>query len=152
MHRYVGRVVSAIEKWNLDQVLSRRRSSSRWGPPFGVVFALSASPCSSLRLCRGRPQPCSWRLPAGGALFVFWSKYPNCMVVRMDTYNYDMWSCKTKGVWKVACSPCEYEVGGSISGVLVLFFFWCTSTVFFSSLFFRHRVWFRHRVPGPDRL
>ena len=40
--------VSAIEKSDLDQVLSRRRLSSRGGPPFGVVFARCASPCSSL--------------------------------------------------------------------------------------------------------
>ena len=35
-----------------DQALSRKRPSSR-GPPFGVVFARCASPCSSLPTLRG---------------------------------------------------------------------------------------------------
>ena len=47
-------VVWAIEELDLDQVLSRKRPfdcctscSSRWGPPFGVLF-VRASPCSPL--------------------------------------------------------------------------------------------------------
>ena len=44
MYRYVGHVVPAIEKSDLDQVLSRKRPSSRRGSPFGVVFARCASP------------------------------------------------------------------------------------------------------------
>ena len=46
--RYVGHIVSSIEKTDLDQVLSRKRHSSRRGPLFGVVFGRRASPCSSL--------------------------------------------------------------------------------------------------------
>ena len=44
MYRYVSHV-SAIEKSDLEQVLSRKRPSSRSGPPFGVLFARRASPC-----------------------------------------------------------------------------------------------------------
>ena len=47
MYRYAGHIVSAIEL-DLDQVFSRQHPSSRLGPPFGVVFARRASPCSSL--------------------------------------------------------------------------------------------------------
>ena len=45
---------------------------------------------SLFRLCRGRPRPCSRRLPARGAVFVFWSKYTNFVFVRLlvDTYRY----------------------------------------------------------------
>ena len=39
------------------------------------------------RLCRGRPRPCSRRLPATGAVFVFWSKYPKRPFVRIGAWQ-----------------------------------------------------------------
>ena len=46
---YAGHV-SAIEKSDFDQFLSRNRSSSRWVPPlnFGVFFSQRASPCLTM--------------------------------------------------------------------------------------------------------
>ena len=44
MYRWVGHVVSAVGKSNFDQVLSRKRPSLRYGPPFGVVFSRRALP------------------------------------------------------------------------------------------------------------
>ena len=48
MYRYGGPVFSAFEKSDLDYGLSRKRPSSRWGQPFGVLFARRASPRLSL--------------------------------------------------------------------------------------------------------
>ena len=64
MYRYISHVVSAIEKSDLDQVLSRKRPRSRWGPPFGLAFAPRASLCSSLLTLPGAASaelaPSSW--------------------------------------------------------------------------------------------
>ena len=84
MYRFVGHGASAIEKSQIDHDLSRRRPSSKNPPQLHVVFARCALPCSSLQLCRGRPRPCWRRLPAGVALHVFRSKYPNCLFVQTD--------------------------------------------------------------------
>ena len=46
MRRYAGHVISAIEKSDLDQVLSRKRLRLRWTPPFGALIAGRALPRS----------------------------------------------------------------------------------------------------------
>ena len=87
MYRYVGHVVSAIEKSDLDQVLSRKRLCSRWGPP--LCGARRASPCSSLST-----------LPGGGlgrarvvsrqrvvSVFVFFVKLSKRLFVRIGRYQ-----------------------------------------------------------------
>ena len=44
---FAGHVLSTIEKSDLNQALSRKRPSSRWDLPDGVVSARRASPCLS---------------------------------------------------------------------------------------------------------
>ena len=47
----------------------RKRPSSRCDPPFGVMFARRASPCSPLPTLPGaQPRPCSRRVPAAGVV------------------------------------------------------------------------------------
>ena len=48
VYRYIGHVISAIEKSGLHQDLSRKRSRSRCGPSLGALIAGRASPCSPL--------------------------------------------------------------------------------------------------------
>ena len=45
-HMYIH--VGHVSNLNFDEGLSRKRPSSRLGPPFDVVFARRTSPCSSL--------------------------------------------------------------------------------------------------------
>ena len=44
----MSEVLCEQSRSHLHQVLSRTRASSRRGPPFGVLFARRASPCSPL--------------------------------------------------------------------------------------------------------
>ena len=44
-----ARHVQALEKSDLDQVMSWKRPRSRLGPPLGAVIAGRASPCSPLQ-------------------------------------------------------------------------------------------------------
>lgn len=75
MYIYVGPVVWALEKSIFDQILRPEHPRSRWCPPFGVMFARRASPCPSLPTL-WRPQPCTRRLPATAAFFVFCQSIP----------------------------------------------------------------------------
>ena len=147
MNRDVGNVVSAIEKSDLDQVLSRRRPSSRWGPPFGVVFARCAWRCSTLP---GAASAVLASSPCEGCCFQLLAKMSQ-LSIRM--YRYTSVSCmpfrKTTGGWKVACTPWVAEVEGSIPGALSFFYF---LGVPFFSISVRHVVcvWFHNSIPGPD--
>ena len=88
MYRCVGYVVAAIKKSDLDQVFGGKRAMARDEVHHSVWCLLDVPHLVRLsRLCRGRPRPCLRRLPAGGALFVIRSKYPNCLFVRKDTCN-----------------------------------------------------------------
>ena len=82
---HVGHVVSAIDKSDLDQVLSRKRPSSRWDPPFDVVFARCALPCSSLPTLPGSAWAVLASSPCGGAFSCFLVKISNSLFVRTDT-------------------------------------------------------------------
>ena len=89
--RYVGHVVSATDRSDLDQVLSRRRPIARDEVHQWVWCLLDVPHLARLsHLWRGRPRPCSRRLPAAGALFVFLVKISNCIFVRIDTNNSDI--------------------------------------------------------------
>ena len=73
MYRYVGHV-SAIERSDLDQVLCRKRPTvaARDEVHHSVWCSLDVPHLARLfRLCRGQLRPCSRRIPAGGAFFVF---------------------------------------------------------------------------------
>ena len=71
MYRYVGHVVSAIEKSDLDQV-SAASALARDEVHHSVWCLLDVPHLARLsRLCRGRPRPCSCRFPARGAVLVF---------------------------------------------------------------------------------
>ena len=48
MYKHVGHVLSAIERPDLDQVLSRLRDNTRLGLILGTLFPERAPPCSSL--------------------------------------------------------------------------------------------------------
>ena len=74
MCRYVSHVVSPFEKPKFGRVLSRKRSSSRFGPPFGVVFARRASPSSSLPSMPGATTPVLASSPWEGCCFRFFVK------------------------------------------------------------------------------
>ena len=64
-------VVWAIENSYLDHVLSRKRPNSRWGPPFGVLFARHASPCSPLPTLPGAASAVCTSSPSDGCCFLF---------------------------------------------------------------------------------
>ena len=87
MYRYVGHVVSAIEKSDLDfwavNALARDEvHHSAW-------CSLDAPHLVRLLwICRGRPRPCSRRrLPAVGSVFVFSTKLSKRLSVRIGTYQ-----------------------------------------------------------------
>ena len=52
------------------------------------------------RLRRGRPRPCSRRLAARGAVFVFLSKYRTCQFVRVESYQSHMCHARKRVVKK----------------------------------------------------
>ena len=87
MYRYVGHVISAIEKLVLDQVLNRECPSSRWGPPFGVVFARRASLCSSLPTLPGATSAVLASSTFEGCCFRFLVKISH-YVLSIRTYRY----------------------------------------------------------------
>ena len=91
-YRYVGHVVPAIEKSDLHQVLGRKRPSSRLSPPFAVLCARRASPCSPLPTLLGGARRCSRRLAAAGVVFVLESKllFRSLIFVRINTNQSDM--------------------------------------------------------------
>ena len=70
MYRLLGHV-SAIDKSVLDQVLSRKRPTSRWDRPFGEMFARLASPYSSLSTLPGAASAVLASSPADGCCFRF---------------------------------------------------------------------------------
>ena len=76
MYRCVGYVVAAIKKSDLDQVFGGKRAMARDEVHHSVWCLLDVPHLARpSRLCRGRPRPCSRRLPAGGAVSFSWSKY-----------------------------------------------------------------------------
>ena len=85
MYIYVRHVVSAIQKSYVDQVLSRKRPIIGRDEVHHSVWCLLDVLLLALlfQLCRGRPRPCSRRLPARGAVFVFWSKYLEFIFARI---------------------------------------------------------------------
>ena len=84
MYRYVGHVVSAIEKSDLDQVAVN--ALARDEVHHSVRCLLDVPHLARLsRLCRGRPRPCSRLLPAGVAPFVFFGQNIELYV---RTYRY----------------------------------------------------------------
>ena len=108
MYRYVGPVVSAIEKLDLDQVLRRKRPSSRWGPPFGMVFARRSSPCSSLPTLPEAASAVLVSSPGAGCCSRFLVKIIvpiSYVFVRIDTYQADMCHEKNRVGEQVAFNP-----------------------------------------------
>ena len=87
MCRYLGHVVSAIEKSGLDQVLSRKRPRSKRGPPFGMVFARRASPCSFLSTLLGAASTVLASSPGNGFCSCFFVKISKRIFVRTGTYQ-----------------------------------------------------------------
>ena len=69
MYRYVGPVVSAIDKSDLGQFSSRKRPRSRWGPPLGARIAGRASPCSPLSTLQVPAETAFASYPCGGSFF-----------------------------------------------------------------------------------
>ena len=72
-------------KSDLDQILSGKRPSSRWGPPIGVVLhstclTLLVSPDSA----PGVASAVLASLAPTDAVFVFWSEYPKRLFVRIS--------------------------------------------------------------------
>ena len=99
-YMYVDHAVSAIEKSNLDQVLSSKRPCSiemRSTIRCGVcstclTFLVPPDSAGGGDLHRRRPRPCSRRFPATGVVFVFLSIAVRSLVylVRTDTYQFDV--------------------------------------------------------------
>ena len=102
------------------------------------------------RLCRGRPRPCSRRLPATGAVFVFLSKSLLRSQAPIRTYRYISICCycshvRNRLVEQVAFTP------SAVRSLEWSLFFCCVAC--FHLFFFWHRVCFHNRVLlGPDEL
>ena len=60
--------------------------------------------------------PCSRRLPAAGAVFVLWSKYPKHLFVRIGTYQSASTSTSNTVDQQAGLCPCEIRSGGSNAG------------------------------------
>ena len=86
MYRYVGYIFSAIEKSYLDKILSRKRPS-RWDPPFGVLFARRASPCSSLLTLPGVASAVLASSPGHEFCFRFIVKVSTRLFVHLGAYQ-----------------------------------------------------------------
>ena len=113
-------VVWAIEKSELDQVLSRKRPNSRWGSPFGVLFARRASLCSPLPTLPRAGSGVLASSPGDGCCFRFSIKInPWCLFVRIgtdqsnishykkpggETGSYHSMSISKSRVWSPECS------------------------------------------------
>ena len=97
MHRYVGHVVSAIQKSDLYTVLGRERPIARDEvSPFGVLFARRASNCSPLPTLPGAASAVLASPPGAGCFFRFFIKSILCydpshlFVFIPDTYQSDV--------------------------------------------------------------
>ena len=119
MYRYVGHVISAMEKSDLDQVLSRKRPTVARDEVQHSVWCFLDVPHQAClpRRCPGRPRPCSRRLPGRGAVFVYSSNFP-CVYSYVLIDIFLRYSCKETGGSKVDYIPSENEVTGSNPGVL----------------------------------
>ena len=81
-------VVWAIDKAFIRQVLSRKRASSRWGLPFGVLFARRASPCLPLPIPPGTASAVLASSPGEACCYHFFQINGSdlkCIFVRIDT-------------------------------------------------------------------
>ena len=102
MYWYVSPVVSAIEKSDLDQILGRKRPSSRWGLTFCVVFARRASPCSSLPTLPKATSSVLASYPDQGCSFRSFVEIIFQSLISVRTYRYiSIWhvSCKNTSGW-----------------------------------------------------
>ena len=80
-------VVWAIDKAFIRQVLSRKRASSRWGLPFGVLFARRASPCLPLPIPPGTASAVLASSPGEAWCFQNNCSHLKCLFERIDTYQ-----------------------------------------------------------------
>ena len=95
------------------------------------------------RFCRGRPRPCSRRLPARVAVFVFSSEFPTCVFVDIDINLRYFIYLRKRAVQKSIAFPQKNEVDCSNPGALSFHFFFVP--VLFKSylvpgISFRYRV------------
>ena len=131
MFRCVDHVVSAIDKSDIDQVLSRKRLSSRLGPSFGVVFARRASPCSSFPTLPGAASAVVASSPGDGCCFRFLVKYLKSAYSYVEVHT-NLGQCIQDIEWGsgYSRSPPLLAQGRWFESRMIFFFFVCRFYVF----------------------
>ena len=119
-------------KSDLDQALSRKRSSSIWGPPFGVVFARRASPRSSPSTLPGTASAVLASPPGNGFCFRFFVKIFKRLFVRIRPYQSR--SINTRNIVGQQEDLCQWNLRVSDFYLWRHFFFVC----WFHFFFWRH--------------
>ena len=116
-------------KSDLDQALSRKRSSSIWGPPFGVVFARRASPRSSPSTLPGTASAVLASPPGNGFCFRFFVKIFKRLFVRIRPYQSR--SINTRNIVGQQEDLCQWNLRVSDFYLWRHFFFVCWFHFFF---------------------
>ena len=114
------------------------RTEPRWGLPFGALFARRASPCSPLPPSLGAA---SAVLASTGAVFVYWSTYPQASI---RTYTYiPIWVYLYKKHSGQASRPLSQRDQGRWfeSRVAALF---CVCAIF-TFIWWRHVFYYQHK-------
>ena len=102
-----GHDTSAIEKLVFDQGLSRKRPTSRWGPPLGALIAGRVSPWSLLLTLQVPAGTVLASSPCGGAFLVSYPHFSKRQFVRIDTCksyillwkNFSTWTDRRLTFW-----------------------------------------------------
>ena len=108
-----GHDTSAIEKLVFDQGLSRKRPTSRWGPPLGALIAGRVSPWSLLLTLQVPAGTMLASSPCGGAFLVFYPHFSKRLFVRTDTCKPYILLWKTSVLEQTGDWPFDLGVWGS---------------------------------------
>ena len=154
MYRYVGPVVSSIEKSDLDQVLRRKRliNSSRWGPPFDMVFARRSSPCPSLPTLPETASTVLAASPSAGCYFRYLVK----IIVPIPHICTCIHTFRYISIWHVSCKKLSCWWTGSYHSMNIICTSYmvrcaaCSFSLFFGVPFFSPLFVWRNVVSQPS--
>ena len=128
MHFDISRAINICTDTNMLAMCQQSRSQiyTRFSPVNTLArdevhdwvwFLLNVPHLARLsRLCRGWPRPCWRRLPATGAVFVFWSTYTKFLFVRIGTYQSGSTYTRNRVGQQVGLCHLVLRVGGSNPG------------------------------------